>query len=202
MTADILSSPWELVLGRMAAGHWTSHRHSPCERGCSDCTLLVTLGALRAQPCSKVSAPSHLTAAKPNVGITFFPTCSRTRGSKAHSLLSPKPAPPQIRNFTLLASLLDHRPSQPGKDFSKALVFPFLFFLSEDLFCFPCFPLIRQEGHQNTTTDWQRQRGHGKHLLFSGSGCLACTQGAAFEILHGASQALPQMVDHAYEHLF
>ena len=83
------------------------------------------------------------------------------------------------------------------KTFQRLLVFPFLFFLSEDLFCLPCFPPIRHEGHQNTATDRQRHRGHGKHLLFSGSGCLAHTQGTAFEILHGASQALPQMVDRA-----
>ena len=86
-------------------------------------------------------------------------------------------------------------PGSLEKTFQRLLVFPFLFFLGEDLFCFPRFPLIRQEGHQNTTTNRQRQRGHGKHLLFSGSGCLARTQRAAFEILYGASQALPQMVD-------
>lgn len=114
------------------------------------------------------AAPKVLSSA-PNPQKHTQKNTNQTKPKHTHTHKTPNQ--PQARHC--LASLLDYRHRHPGKGPHRLSVFPFLFFLSEDLFF--CFSARDRAGKDtNMPPPTSRDKGALKEPLFSGPDHLAC----------------------------
>lgn len=174
----------------MVAGPRTSHAGVLIRKGASGyCVTSEGSGGtpLRESTCSELASewPSQ---AGGSFSLRVISGISNSQFT-AHG-----PPSPQKPSGTSLpgASLLDYRSRQPGRAFHSLLVFPFLFFLNEDLFFFFFFPCDGAGKDTRTPPPTSRDEAAGPEARLA----RMRMRRAQLRGLPRASRASPQIGDH------